>query len=141
MNYETEQGTFSRSVMAGLFAGIVATLVNLVFDFFYREVTQFNPSQVVNVASIIFASILFSIVAGLLYYFIVPYANKSRLLFVILFIALTVFFTYLAFTVHRSDDAKVSSQFHGLFGGVIIITGVIDALLIPYMARHKNTVF
>lgn len=141
MNYETEHGQFYKSLMSGLFGGIVVTLVNLIYNFIYRGITRFNPSQFVNVTTIIFVSLLLSIVAGILYYVIVPYGKKSKTLYITLFILLTVFVTYTAFTVQRSNDANVTSQFHGLFAGIVIITGLIDALLIPYMATHKNVIF
>ena len=140
MEREIEQGSFYKSLMAGLFAGIVLTIANLIFNFIYRSVTGFNPSQIVNVTSIIFVSLILSVLAGILYYLIVPYAHKSRFMFIILFIVLTIIVTYIAFNVTRSSDVSVSTQFHGLFAGIVIITGIVDALLIPYMARNKNAV-
>lgn len=141
MNYEVEQGPFYKSLMAGLFGGIVITIANLVFNFIYRGVTRFNPSQLINVTSIIFVSILLSLVAGIIYYVIVPYARRNKFLYIALFIVLTAILTYVSFTVHRSNDAHVSAQFDGLLAGIVIITGITDALLIPYMAKHKNGIF
>ena len=127
--------------MAGLFGGIVITIANLVFNFIYRGVTRFNPSQLINVTSIIFVSLLFSLVAGILYYVLVPYAKRNGMLYIALFIILTVVLTYVAFTVHRSNDPHVTAQFDGLLAGIVIITGFTDAFLIPYMAKHKNGIF
>lgn len=141
MNYEVEQGPFYKSLMSGLFGGIVVTLVNLMYNFVYRGITRFNPSQLINVTSIIFVSILLSMVAGIIYYAIVPYGKKNKIVYNVLFIVLTVFITYTAFTVHRSSDILVSSQFHGLLAGIVIITGITDAFLIPYMAKHQNMIF
>lgn len=141
METEMEHDSFYRSLMAGLFAGIIITIANLIFNFIYRGVTRFNPSEIVNVTSIIFVSLILSVLAGILYYLIVPYAGKSKYLFIILFFVLTVIVTYVAFNVTRSSsDANVTSQFHGLFAGIVIITGVVNALLIPYMARNKNMI-
>jgi FtsH-binding integral membrane protein len=141
MNYETQTGPFYKSLMAGLFGGIIVTLANLAYNFVYRGVTRFNPSEIINVTSIIFISLLLSLIAGILYYVIVPYAHKSKLVYMILFAVLTVVVTYVAFTVQRSSNPNVSAQFHGLFAGIVIITGLTDALLIPYMAKHKNPAF
>lgn len=140
MDTEIETSSFYKSLMAGLFAGIIITIANLIFNFIYRSVTGFNPSQIVNVTSIIFVSLILSVLAGILYYLVVPYAKKSKFLFIVLFFVLTVIVTYVAFNVTRSSDATVSSQFHGLFAGIVIITGLINALLIPYMARNKNMI-
>jgi len=140
METEIETGSFYKSLMAGLFAGIVVTVVNLIFNFIYRNATGFNPSLIVNVTSIIFVSLILSVLAGILYYLIVPYGHKSKFLFIILFFVLTVIVTYVAFNVTRSSNATVTTQFHGLFAGIVVITGLINALLIPYMARNKNMI-
>jgi len=140
METDLREKAFYRSLMSGLFAGIVITIANLAYNFLYRDLTSFNPSFFVNVTTIIFISIILSVIAGIMYYLIVPYAKKSKILYIFLFVVLTTFVTYLAFTVHRSIDLKVSAQFHGLFAGIVIITGLIDAFLIPYMAEHKNPI-
>lgn len=140
METEIEHGSFYKSLMAGLFAGIIIAIANLIFNFIYRSATSFNPSQIVNVSSIIFLSLILSVLAGILYYVIVPFAKKSKVLFIVLFFVLTVIVTYVAFNVNRSSDATVSSQFHGLFAGIVIITGTVNALFIPYMARNKNMI-
>jgi len=140
METDINHGPFYKSLMGGLFAGIVITIVNLAYNFLYRDLTSFNPSYLVNVTSIIFISIVFSVLAGIMYYLIVPYAKKSNVLFIFLFIVLTALLTYVAFTVHRSVNLKVSTQFQGLFAGLVLITGLIDAFLIPYMVEHKNPI-
>jgi hypothetical protein len=140
METEIEHGSFYKSLMAGLFSGIVVTIANLIFNYIYRSITRFNPSQIVNVTSIIFVSIILSVLAGILYYLIVPYGQKSKFVFIILFFVLAVIVTYLAFNVTRSSDVNVSSQFHGLFAGIVIISGIVNGLLIPYMARNKNMI-
>jgi hypothetical protein len=140
METDINNGPFYKSLMGGLFAGIVITVVNLGYNFLYRDLTSFNPSYFVNVTSIIFISIVFSVLAGIMYYLIVPYAKKSNVLFIFIFIVLTALLTYVAFTVHRSVDLKVSTQFQGLFAGLVLITGLIDAFLIPYMVEHKNPI-
>ena len=141
MKNERVSDLFYKSLMSGLFTGMIITTLNLVYNFIYRDVTNFSPSSFVNVTSIIFVSILVSLVAGLIYFFIVAYAKKTSILYNLLFLVLTAFVTYVAFTVHRSADARVSDQFHGLFAGIVIITGLTDALLIPYFVTHRNAIF
>lgn len=140
MNYETEKDPFYKSLMAGLFAGIVITISTLIFNFIYRGITKFNPSEIVNVTSVIFFSLILSMVAALLYFAIVTVAGKSKILYIVIFIALTAFVTYTAFSATRSNDAHVSSLFQGLLAGVFIISGLVNALLIPYMAESDNAI-
>ncbi len=141
MNYEPTPGPFYRSVMAGLAGGLVSTLINLIYNFIYRDVSDYNPSQFINVTTIIFVSLLVSLVAGLAYYFIVPFAKKRNFLYWALIGVLTVLLTMLAFTSHRSDSIIVTNHFHILLGGIIVLTGLTDAFLIPYLAKNKNIAF
>jgi FtsH-binding integral membrane protein len=141
MNYETQTGPFYKSLMAGLFGGIIVTIANLMYNFIYRGVTRFNPSEVINVTSIIFVSLILSMVAGIIYYMIVSYAHKSKMIYIALFIVLTVVVVYGGFSIQRSTNPNVTAHFHWLLGGIVIITGLTDALLIPYMAKHENIAF
>ena len=56
-----------RPVMAGVMAGIIATLLNLIYDQTYRSSTGFSLSPLINVASIIFGTMLVLSIIGFLY--------------------------------------------------------------------------
>ncbi len=142
MDYTTKQTPLSRSLMAGLANGIMATIVNLVFNYVYRGITKLSLLvSIINVESIIFATLFVSIIAGLIYHFIVFYLKKSAVIYTVAIIVFTVIAILAGFTYHRSVDLHVSRQFEGLYSGIVIITGLSSAFMIPWLAKHKNAFF
>jgi hypothetical protein len=66
----TIQTPLSKSLLAGLGSGIVATMVNLVFNYAYRSITGLTlHNGIINIETIIFFSIITCTVAGLLFHF------------------------------------------------------------------------
>ena len=55
MNYDYEQTEFSKSLLAGVFTGITATTLSLLFNAFFRRFIGFSLSDIINVSTIIFA--------------------------------------------------------------------------------------
>src|SRR5574337_1051673 len=91
MDYEFKKFPFSTvALFAGLFSGFILTLANLAFDFVYRGITKYDYSQIINVSSIIFLSVLLLTVAGFIYFLLVKYVKKGELLYIAIFVLLTV---------------------------------------------------
>ena len=138
MNYDYKQTEFSKSVLSGLFARIFATFANLIFNFIFRDITQFNPSSIINVSSIIIMSVLLVTVAGVIFYFFHHYIKGGGILFRVFFVALTAISIYYTMQVQRSNDATVSKQFQELLSGVIIILGGFIVFYVPYLFDHEK---
>jgi hypothetical protein len=138
MNYDYEHTEFSKAVLSGLFAGIIATFTNLIFNFAFRGITQFNPSSIINVSSIIIISVLLVTVAGVIFYLFHHYLKNGNILFRAFFIVLTAIAVYYAMQVQRSNDATVSKQFQELLAGVIIILGGFIIFYVPYLFNHEK---
>ncbi|MBO9593100.1 MAG: hypothetical protein J7599_09325 [Niabella sp.] len=56
-----------KPLMAGLFAGYIATVLNLVYDVLFREATTFPLHDLVNVSTIIFATLFALPLAGVVF--------------------------------------------------------------------------
>lgn len=140
MSNDSGHTFFSRSVMAGLFAGIIATLANLMFNVFFREYSGFPLNDIINVSSIIFATCLTLTVAGLLYYVLERYLKRGMWFYIMLIVVLTVLGIRLAFQVERSDNPVWNLDFSELFLGVIAISGACAAILVPLLVRRENGV-
>ena len=138
MNYDYEQTEFSKAILSGLFAGIMATCASLLFNMIFRSITQFNPSAIINVSSIIIASVLILTVAGLLFYFFQHYIKGGSIFFRIFFLLLTVIAIYFSMQVQRSTDATVSKQFEELLSGIILISSAFVIFYIPYLFNHES---
>ncbi len=138
MNYDYEQTEFSKAVLSGLLAGIFATFANLIFNFVFRDITQYNPSSIINVSSIIIISVLLVTIAGVIFYFFHHYVKGGSILFRAFFLALTAIAIYYAMQVQLSSDATVSKQFQELLSGVIIILGGFIVFYVPYLFDHEK---
>lgn len=140
MEQASTQTHFSRSVLAGLFAGIIATLLNLIFNVFYREYTLFPLNDIINVSSLIFATCLVLTIAGVIYHYMDQYIKGGTILFIVVFLILTLLLVRFDFHVQRSDNPVWNAEFSKLFLGVILISGLSTVLLIPYMVKKENSV-
>ncbi len=138
MNYDYKQTEFSKSVLSGLFAGIFATFANLIYNFIFRDITQFNPSAIINVSSIIIISVLLVTIAGVIFYLFHHYIKGGGILFRVFFVVLTAIAVYYAMQVQRSSDALVTKQFQELLAGVLIILGGFIVFYVPYLFDHEK---
>jgi hypothetical protein len=138
MNYDYKQTAFSKAILSGLFAGITATLANLVYDFVYRDITQFQPSTIINVPSIILASTLLLTIAGLIFHLFRHYLKRGRAIYKFLLLVLTLLCVYFSIHVQRSADPVITNQFRWLLTGVVIILGSLAVFFIPYLFDHEH---
>src|SRR3954452_24865083 len=115
MNYDYPQSDLSRSILSGLFAGIVATVANLVFAFIYRAIAGVNDFNILDVSTTIFGSIILLIVCGILFYFFVHYLNKGINYYRVIVFLVTALIVYVALQYHREAGYRISSEFRVLF--------------------------
>lgn len=128
-----------KPIMAGLFTGIIATLLNMIFDVFYRQATGFELSAIINVASIIFGTLLILLFAGALFALLDRFINHVTIPYIILFVLLAVAGIYSTMHVVRTDNPIETSHFRGLLLGIIIISSI-GALFIPYLSKHDTDI-
>jgi uncharacterized membrane protein YhaH (DUF805 family) len=132
------QSYLSKTVLSGVFAGIIGTLSNLAFDYFFRSYTEFSPSQIINVSTIIFATMLFFTVAGVIYYFLSSFIKKGQIVYILFYAAIALFCLNWGMHVQRSADLKVSAEFRILFVGILSISFILATLFIPYLMNHQS---
>ncbi|HTN05545.1 hypothetical protein [Agriterribacter sp.] len=138
MEYENFQTPFSKAFLTGLFVGIISTFICLTYNLVYRAETGFMPTDIINVASIIFGVNILFIVVGLIYFALTKASAKGELVFIILFSLLTVFLAWQAEGVNRSVNHEMTVQFRGLLLGVIIIMGIGASFLVPFLFHNKK---
>ncbi|WP_431210322.1 hypothetical protein ACQ86N_30410 [Puia sp. P3] len=66
MSFENDS-PFGHAMLAGLFIGIIDTLICLAYNIGYRDATGYTPSALINVSSLIFAVNLLLLFIGMLY--------------------------------------------------------------------------
>ena len=139
-----EEGTYNsthiyKPLIAGVFAGYIATLIDLFYDVIFKEKTNFPFHELVNVSTIIFGIMLLVPLAGCVFALIDKYFKKNTaVIYIILSTIVTVVLCYAVMHTHRSSDPQLNVQFHNLLLGITIITGLFSTFGIPYLVKHSN---
>ena len=128
---------FTKAILTGLFVGIVATVLCMGYDIFYRDSTAFPLSDYINVSNLIFSVNLLFLVFGVIYYVFTRF-KKGEVLFVVVFLFLTVTLVFLSAGIHRSDVPLLNKEFHQLLLPIVIIIGLLAALGIPYLYHSRK---
>lgn len=137
MNYDFKQTLLSRCILSGLLAGFAAVLINFAYNYIFRVATGYSLSEVVNVVSLIFSSILVTLVAGIFLY-LSSKIKSGRLMYIVFMLVLTVAGIYAASQTDRSNVPANQHEFRILFAGIIIIDGLCAAFLVPYLTNHEK---
>jgi len=132
MKSDTKRAAFSDSILAGFYAGFILTVVSIIFDVLFREMTGFNGDSILNPAIIFTIIPLIGLVAGLLYYAADGNMKYTGIVFAIVFIALTVV------GVVYTDTELVRHNAILLVSGFVIISGLGTALMVPYLIKHPR---
>jgi hypothetical protein len=131
-----QEDIFTRAMMTGLFIGVVDTLICLVYNIGYRDITGYTPSALINVSSLIFGVNLLLLAIGMLYFLFIRLFGKKDFVFISVFVLLTIFFIWKADTGHRFADYVVNKEWKGLILGVVAILGIsASALPICFHSR------
>lgn len=140
MNYDYVQNDFSKSILAGLFSGIVATVTNLVFTVAYRSITQFYEFNAIDITTIVFGTILLSLACGVMFYFFVHYLNKGITFYRIMVLIVTIAIVYIGINLRYLIQDVIPDEFRVLVIGTQVIIGGLAAFLIPYLFRHEKLI-
>ena len=132
MNFDSNQLHFSKAFLTSLFAGLIATLVCLTYDIWYRLATFYGPTEFINVSSIIIIVNILLMTAGLVYYAFLSWSRKGDLIYTVFILIVFGFCIWETSRIHRFVDLKLNREFIELLLGTIIIVGI-SSLLIPFI--------
>jgi positive regulator of sigma E activity len=124
-------------MLTSVFVGFVTCIVCLIFNIIYRDETGFPLNDIINVSTLIFAVNLLFVVIGFIYFPFMNSSKKSEMIFVVIFLLLTILGVIKAESVIRSSDHELTQQFRGLLLGIIIITGL-GILSIPLLFHNRK---
>ncbi|HVX28474.1 MAG TPA: hypothetical protein VHB70_19150 [Parafilimonas sp.] len=140
MNYEYAQTDFSRGILSGLFAGLIAAVANTIFVIAYRGIASFYDFNGLDVTVIVFGSILQLITSGWIFYLFVHYLKKGILSYRIAVILITVAIFFLGIIIRRSVIGEVPADFKALVVGTQVVIGCLAAFFIPYLFKHDKII-
>lgn len=136
MNSYEQRSLMSKSLMTGLFGGLISTIFSLFYNIIYRFSTGYPVSDIINVSSIIFVINLIFLVIGLFYFFVNKVSGSGKTIYLAVMIILIIIIFWLIAGSQTSDNPRYAHEFKGLLSG--IVTGMsIMALLIPVLIGKK----
>lgn len=139
MSYQINQIPFGKIFLTALFAGIIATMLCLAYDIWFRMTTYYGPSEFINVSSIIFVVNTLFLIAGTLYYGLKSWFGRADLIYTLSILIIIIFCIWKTMGIHQFADLKVNSEFIKLLSGIILIVGIM-MLSIPYIYNNKKIV-
>lgn len=139
MSHPVNQIPFDKTFLTALIAGILATMVCLGYNIWFRESTFYGPSDFINVSSIIFIVNILLMMAGVVYFALKSWSKSGDLIYTLFFLLVIAFCIWKTMGIHRFADLKLNKEFIRLLGGTILIIGV-AVLCIPYIYNHKKIV-
>ena len=125
--------SLSRCLMAGFACGIIAALVNAMYSYFYRNATDFDGSLLFTPLLIFVGFPILFVLTGVIFYEMVDHVRKGRLCFTVAFLLLMG----LAIILNLNQQNKGAE---GLLLGIILISGFLMSLLLPYIATHSKII-
>lgn len=131
MDYDYEPTEISRSIMAGLFAGLGCVFTILMYNFIYRDITGFSESGVVNISSIAFSILIIFLIAGMIFDAFHHYFKKGTLMYIILSSIITLLSVFIALKIHGKG-------FEGMILGIAIISGIFASFILPKLYSSNS---
>ena len=137
MANEQEHSVFFRTMMTGLFVGIIDTVICLAYNIFYRDFTGYVPSELINVSSLIFGVNLILLLIGMIYFLFKRASRGGDVVFGVFFLAVTLFLAWKTEMIQRFPDVRVNHEFRGLLLGIVLICGI-SAACLPLLYNSRK---
>ncbi|MDP4265269.1 MAG: hypothetical protein Q8941_22275 [Bacteroidota bacterium] len=138
MDQDMKNPAFDKVLMTGVFVGIIITVILLFYHVIFLQSTDFPFSTMINVSTLIFSVNLLFLVIGPVYYGFIKLSKYGNILYMIVFILLTIFLVMKTKGVDRTDDDQLNIEFRQLLSGIIIITGIGISFLLPFLFYNKS---
>lgn len=138
MEQDFKKPVFYRAFMTSVFVGIIITVIAMIYDLSFKENTGFPYSVIINVSTLIFGINIFFLVIGTIYYWCVKASKVGEIIFIALFVFLTVLVLIKIKGIQRTNDAFLNMEFRELFSGIIIIVGIGVAIMVPLLYHSKK---
>ncbi len=135
MNYK--QTNLSLAILGGLFAGLIASVGCEIYNVIFRFATHYDrAADSINVETLIFAPVLFSVVSGILYFIITKFLKGGRVIYTVLILLITLAVAFADFWIKLGDEFGNIAELRELGLGIILIIGGVATFILPYVTKH-----
>ena len=129
---------FSKSLLTGVFAGISATFICIIYNIVYRDETSYGLFSFFNVSSLIFAVNVLFMFIGVVHYWFTNFIKRGELVYAAFFLLVTIFLIVKIPGIHRVNDVTENTEFHHLAIAMTVILGIAAAIGIPVLFHSKK---
>src|ERR1700754_3355990 len=112
----------SRSLLGGVFSGMVATVICLVYSVFYERATNFVAVSV-NVSTIIFAVLILFVFSASVYHLLCVQLKLPTVVYILLYAAITFYCMLQTADIQSTDNPLSAKDLKGLLFGIELICG------------------
>lgn len=138
MDNEDFQTPFTKAFLTALFAGIITSIICLIYNGVYRDQTGLEPTDIINVGTIIFAVHIIFLLLGILFYLFRLWKKTGETLYIVALLLLTAFLSWKSEGVVRSSNHDVTIEFRGLLLGIVLIIGISASVVVPMLFHNKS---
>lgn len=138
MEDENMQTPFTKAFLTALFVGIVTSVACLIYNSVYRDQTGLEPTDIINVGSIIFGVHIIFLLLGIVFYLVRLWKRTGEVVYIVALLLLTGFLSWKAESVVRSANQAVTIEFRGLLLGIVLIMGIAAAIAVPVLFHNKK---
>lgn len=124
--------------MTCVFAGLIGTVLCMIFDLVFVQVMRFPFSSIINVSTLIFTINIVFLVIGALYYWSVKFSIGGETVYIILFVLLTAFMLMKIQRYDRSTNVVINTQFRWLSSVITLILGGLAAIAVPLLYHSRK---
>jgi len=138
MEKDFQKTIFYRSFMTCVFAGLIGTVLCMLYDVAFVQMMKFPLSAIINVSTLIFAVNIIFLVIGVLYYTAIALLKNGEAIYITLLILITALALWRIQGFQRTDNATINMQFRWLSSGIIVILGLLAFIAVPLLYRNKK---
>lgn len=126
-----------RCLLAGLLTGLITAVLVLIFNIIYRGATNLESYDIIMPFTIFTAFPLFGLVSGGAYFLFANNLRRGNALFSIIWVLVMLILVIISAMTGDSVPPGLKG-FRGLFVGIELITGLLAAFGIPFLAHHPS---
>jgi hypothetical protein len=137
LNYEFEQTNLSRCLLAGVLAGVVTVVINILQIFFFGiSAVESSYSLLINPFSIFLGGIIPTFLGALSYSFFFQMKDRD-IIYTVIFGLLTFILAKMSYRLHLKNQS-LEISFHEIFVNMIVVTGLVTTFIIPFIINNKK---
>jgi hypothetical protein len=137
MNYEFEQTNLSRCLLAGVLAGILTVVINIMQIFFFGiSAVESSYSLIINPFSVFLGGIIPTFLGALFYSFFSSMKNRN-IIYIVIFGFLTFISAKMSYHLHLKNQS-LEISFHQIFVSMILVAGLSTTFIIPFIVNDKK---